>query len=130
MCRRRFNTINSYSGHGVLKKFEPCQPLFRHPPLPALLPISCKISTIYPASSGRCLRFIRLGTIILTQQDNHSPFKHLVMGNILYILAVILIIGWLLGKFAFGVTSSFIHVLLVIAVVLFLIKLLGGRTSV
>lgn len=52
------------------------------------------------------------------------------MGNILYILAVVLIIAWLLGKFAFGVTSSLIHVLLVIAVVLFLIKLLGGRTSV
>jgi hypothetical protein len=51
------------------------------------------------------------------------------MGNILYILAVILIIAWLLGYFAFNVSSGLIHVLLVIAVVLFLIKLLGGRTS-
>ena len=52
------------------------------------------------------------------------------MGNLLYILAVILIIAWILGYFAFHVTSGLIHVLLVIAVVLFLIKLLGGRTSV
>jgi hypothetical protein len=52
------------------------------------------------------------------------------MGNILYILAVVLIIAWLLGYFAFNVSSGLIHVLLVIAVVLFLIKLLGGRTSV
>ena len=52
------------------------------------------------------------------------------MGNLLYILAVILIIAWVLGYFAFHVTSGIIHVLLVIAVVLFLIKLLGGRSSV
>ncbi len=52
------------------------------------------------------------------------------MGNILYILAVILIIAWILGYFAFHVTSGLIHILLVVAVVLFLIKLLGGRTSI
>ena len=52
------------------------------------------------------------------------------MGNILYVLAVILVIAWLLGYFAFHVTSGFIHVLLVIAVVVFLIKLLGGSRGV
>jgi hypothetical protein len=51
------------------------------------------------------------------------------MGNLLYIVAVILIIGWLLGMFAFN-AGAFIHVLLVIAVILFLVKLLGGRTSI
>lgn len=51
------------------------------------------------------------------------------MGNILYILAVILIIGWLLGKFAFNVSSGLIHILLVIAVILFLVKLIGGGRS-
>jgi hypothetical protein len=51
------------------------------------------------------------------------------MGNLLYIVAVILIIGWLLGMFAFN-AGSFIHVLLVIAVILFLVKLLGGRSSI
>ena len=52
------------------------------------------------------------------------------MGNILYVIAVILVIAWLLGYFAFHVTSGLIHILLVIAVVVFLIKLLGGSRSV
>ncbi|HZH36780.1 MAG TPA: lmo0937 family membrane protein [Flavisolibacter sp.] len=52
------------------------------------------------------------------------------MGNLLYIIAVILIIGWLLGMFAFNVSSGLIHVLLVIAVILFLLKLLGGRRGI
>jgi hypothetical protein len=49
--------------------------------------------------------------------------KKLVMGNLLYILAVILIIGWLLGFFAFNVSGGLIHALLVIAVILIIIKL-------
>jgi hypothetical protein len=52
------------------------------------------------------------------------------MGNLLYIIAVILIIGWLLGMFAFNVSGGLIHALLVIAIILFLIKLLGGRRSI
>jgi hypothetical protein len=38
------------------------------------------------------------------------------MRNILYILAVILIIGWLLGLFAFN-AGGLIHILIVIAVI-------------
>ena len=53
-----------------------------------------------------------------------------IMGNLLYIIAVILIIGWLLGMFAFHVTGGLIHALLVIAIILFLIKLLGGSRGV
>ncbi len=52
------------------------------------------------------------------------------MANLLYIIAVILIIGWLLGKFAFNVSGNLIHTLLVIAVILFLVKLLGGRRGI
>ena len=52
------------------------------------------------------------------------------MGNILYVIAVILVIAWLLGYFAFHVSSGLIHILLVIAVIVFLIKLLGGSRSV
>jgi hypothetical protein len=59
----------------------------------------------------------------------YSPKKNFVMGNLLYIIAVILIIGWLLGMFAFH-AGGFIHALLVIAVILFLVKLLGGRSSI
>ena len=49
------------------------------------------------------------------------------MGNILYIIAVILIIGWLLGMFAFHVTGGLIHALLVIAVIMIIINVFSGR---
>ena len=39
------------------------------------------------------------------------------MRSILYIIAVVLIIGWLLGKFAFNVGGGLIHILLVLAVI-------------
>lgn len=57
-------------------------------------------------------------------------FNFKIMGNLLYILAVLLIIGWLLGMFAFHVSGGLIHVLLVIAVILFVIQLLNGRRGV
>ncbi|RKD91111.1 lmo0937 family membrane protein [Mangrovibacterium diazotrophicum] len=48
------------------------------------------------------------------------------MRSILYILAVILIIGWLLGVFVYSV-GSLIHILLVFAVISILISLIKGR---
>lgn len=44
----------------------------------------------------------------------------------LYIIAVILIIAWLLGFFAFHVAGGLFHLLLVIAVVIIILKLLRG----
>ena len=49
------------------------------------------------------------------------------MGNLLYILAVILIIGWIFGFFVYS-AGSLIHVLLVIAVVAVLLNLIRGRS--
>jgi Family of unknown function (DUF5670) len=43
------------------------------------------------------------------------------MGNLLYIIAVILIIGWAIGFFGYA-AGGLIHVLLVIAIVLILLK--------
>ena len=48
----------------------------------------------------------------------------------LYTLAVILLIAWLLGMVVTYTIGAFIHVLLVIAVVLFLVGLLTGRRTV
>ncbi len=56
--------------------------------------------------------------------------KLIIMGNLLYIIAVILVIAWLLGYFAFHVSSGLIHILLVIAVIIFLLKLIGGNKAV
>jgi len=43
------------------------------------------------------------------------------MGNLLYIIAVILVIGWAIGFFGYA-AGGIIHILLVIAIVLFLLK--------
>jgi Family of unknown function (DUF5670) len=45
----------------------------------------------------------------------------------LYTIAVVLLVTWLLGLVSGYTIGAFIHVLLVIAVVLFLVDLLGGR---
>jgi hypothetical protein len=47
------------------------------------------------------------------------------MGNLLYLVAVILIVGWLLGFFVFHV-GGIIHILLVIAVIAILLKIIRG----
>jgi hypothetical protein len=47
----------------------------------------------------------------------------------LYTLAVILLLAWLLGVVGTYTIGTFVHVLLVIAIVLFLVGLLGGRRS-
>jgi hypothetical protein len=48
------------------------------------------------------------------------------MGNLLYIVAVILIIGWALGFFYFS-AGGIIHVLLVIAIIAILFQVIRGR---
>ena len=47
----------------------------------------------------------------------------------LEIIIAILIVGWLLGFFAFHV-GSLIHVLLVIAIIVVLIRIIQGRSPI
>lgn len=47
------------------------------------------------------------------------------MGNILYLIAVILVIGWLVGFVGFN-AGGLIHVLLVIAVIAVILRLIQG----
>lgn len=49
------------------------------------------------------------------------------MGDLLYVLAVILIIGWILGAFVFSV-GGLIHILLVVAIIAILLRLIRGRS--
>ncbi len=51
------------------------------------------------------------------------------MRSLLYIVAVILVIGWAIGVFAYS-AGGLIHVLLVIAVIALLIGIIRGDTSV
>lgn len=50
------------------------------------------------------------------------------MRDLLWAIAAILIVGWLIGFIGFGsAVGSFIHILLVLAVVAVLIRLITGR---
>jgi hypothetical protein len=47
----------------------------------------------------------------------------------LYLIAVILLIGWLLGFFVFS-AGSLIHILLVIAIIAIILRLIRGSSPV
>lgn len=49
------------------------------------------------------------------------------MKDIVWLIVVILVIGWLVGYFGFGeAVGSFIHILLVLAVIVIIYKLVTG----
>jgi hypothetical protein len=51
------------------------------------------------------------------------------MRSLLYIIAVILIIGWAIGVFAYSATGL-IHALLVIAIIAFLIGIIRSPSTI
>ncbi|WP_428331684.1 lmo0937 family membrane protein [Mucilaginibacter sp.] len=51
------------------------------------------------------------------------------MNSLLYILAVILIIGWAIGAFVYSV-GGLIHILLVIAIIAIIIGIIRGRSVI
>jgi hypothetical protein len=51
------------------------------------------------------------------------------MGNLLYFLAVVLIILWALGFFAYN-AGGLIHILLVIAIIAILLRVISGSKPV
>jgi hypothetical protein len=51
------------------------------------------------------------------------------MSSILYIIAIILIIGWVIGYFAFS-AGGIIHILLVIALIAIILRVIQGRRQV
>jgi hypothetical protein len=48
------------------------------------------------------------------------------MKDLLYLVAVILIIGWAVGYFAYS-ASGLIHILLVIAVIAIILRIISGK---
>jgi hypothetical protein len=48
------------------------------------------------------------------------------MGNLLYVVAVILIIAWAIGFVGYG-TGGIIHILLVIALIAVILRVIQGR---
>jgi len=51
------------------------------------------------------------------------------MGDLLYLIAVVLVIAWLIGFVGYG-TGGIIHVLLVIAFVAVLLRIIQGKRPV
>jgi len=56
----------------------------------------------------------------------HGKSNFITMGNLLYIIAVILLIGWALGFFVYS-AGSIIHLLLVIAVIAVIFRVIRGE---
>jgi uncharacterized membrane protein YtjA (UPF0391 family) len=48
------------------------------------------------------------------------------MGNLLYVIAVILLIAWAIGFFGYS-AGGIIHILLVIAIIAVLLRVIQGR---
>lgn len=48
------------------------------------------------------------------------------MGNLLYVVAVILIIAWAIGFVGYG-TGGILHILLVIALIAIILRVIQGR---
>lgn len=49
------------------------------------------------------------------------------MSSLLYLIAIILVIGWIFGAFVYS-AGGLIHILLVLAVIAVLFRLIGGRS--
>ncbi len=51
------------------------------------------------------------------------------IGKLLYVIAIILVIGWLIGFVGFGFhLRGLIHILIVIAIIAVLLRIIKGRS--
>ena len=66
--------------------------------------------------------------MIVIRLISESIFKtiHKIMGNLLYIIAVILIIFWAIGFVGYS-AGGIIHILLVIALIAVVLRIIQGR---
>ncbi len=60
----------------------------------------------------------------------HAPLRISVEGDrtVLYTIAVILVVLWLLGLVTSYTLGGFIHILLVVAIIAVLLRVINGRT--
>ena len=58
--------------------------------------------------------------------DKTIKLKRNIMGNLLYVIAVILIIAWAIAFLGYSV-GGIIHILLVLAIVSVLLRIIQGR---
>ena len=66
-----------------------------------------------------------------TLLTSFTPFiLFFAMGNLLYIIAVVLVIIWAVSFFGGFFTGGIIHILLVIAIIAILLRVISGRSAV
>src|SRR5689334_22211194 len=70
------------------------------------------------------------GSIRLRSDSGRFEFNHERIVNMLYTIAVVLIVLWLLGVVTSVTMGGFVHVLLVIAFVVVLLRIIGGRRPI
>jgi hypothetical protein len=51
------------------------------------------------------------------------------MNGLLYLLAIVLVIGWLIGFFILNI-GALIHILLIIAIIAILLRIIRGRSPI
>jgi len=68
---------------------------------------------------------LELGYIVNIQKNREIKFG--IGGNMFESIIIILVILWALGFFAFHVGSGLIHLLLVVAVIVFIFRMMRGR---
>jgi len=68
---------------------------------------------------------VKMAGLFYLDEQIHYSQKNTTMGNILYIIAVILIIAWAIGYLGYS-AGGLIHILLVIAVIAILLRLIRG----
>jgi hypothetical protein len=78
-----------------------------------------------PRQSGYRVKVIT-GVIQSNTQDPINELKQRLL-TMLYTIAVILLILWLLGLVTSTTVGGFIHILLVIAIVVILLRIISGR---
>ncbi len=49
------------------------------------------------------------------------------MNNLLYLIAIILVIAWIFGAFVSPIGSNLIHILLIIAIIAILLRAIRGK---
>jgi hypothetical protein len=69
----------------------------------------------------------RLDGLVTNQPDVDHPISDLRGHPMLYTIAVVLIILWLLGLVTSYTMGGFIHILIVIAIVVILLRVISGR---
>jgi hypothetical protein len=63
---------------------------------------------------------------VFLKQFYNINLKTKIMGNLLYVVAVILIIAWAIGFIGYS-AGGIIHILLVIAVIAIIVRVIQGR---